>query len=71
MDKEREDLANFISMITQDKTPFMSSISKEKATTIYHEWQTDMLEGKNNSSKAWAVENNNTRSNKKIKRVIL
>ena len=43
MDKERKDLANFISLITQDKTPFMSSISEEEATTIYHEWQTDTL----------------------------
>ena len=37
---EREDLANFISMITRDETPFMSSIGKTKATAIYHEWQT-------------------------------
>ena len=43
MDKETRDLANFISLITQDKTPFMSSISKEEATTIYHEWETDLL----------------------------
>ena len=40
---QREDLANFISMITRDETPFMSSISKTKATAIYHEWQTDEL----------------------------
>ena len=33
----REDLANFISMITRDETPFMSSIGKTKATAIYHE----------------------------------
>ena len=39
----REDLANFISMITRDETPFMSSIGKTKATAIYHEWQTDEL----------------------------
>ena len=37
---QREDLANFISMITRDETPFMSSIGKTKATAIYHEWQT-------------------------------
>ena len=36
---QREDLANFISMITRDETPFMSSIGKTKATAIYHEWQ--------------------------------
>ena len=37
---QREDLANFISMITRDETPFMSSIGKTKATAIFHEWQT-------------------------------
>ena len=36
---QREDLANFISMITRDETPFMSTIGKTKATAIYHEWQ--------------------------------
>jgi hypothetical protein len=40
---EREDLANFISMISRDETPFMSSIGKTKATAIFHEWQTDEL----------------------------
>ena len=40
---EREDLANFISMITRDETPFMSSIGKTKANAILHEWQTDEL----------------------------
>ena len=43
MDKEREDLARFISMITNDETPFMSSISKEEAIAIYHEYYTDPL----------------------------
>ena len=46
---QREDLANFISMITRDETPFMSSIGKTKATAIYHEWQTDTLESPGNS----------------------
>jgi hypothetical protein len=41
---QREDLANFITMITRDETPFTSSIGKAKATAIYHEWQTDQLE---------------------------
>ena len=45
----REDLANFISMITRDETPFMSSIGKTKATNIYHEWQTDELNAPGNS----------------------
>lgn len=46
---QREDLANFITMITRDETPFMSSIGKAKATAIYHEWQTDTLEAPGNS----------------------
>ena len=46
---QREDLANFISMITRDETPFMSSIGKTKATAIYHEWQTDELNAPGNS----------------------
>ena len=46
---QREDLANFISMITRDETPFMSSIGKTKATAIYHEWQTDTLTPPGNS----------------------
>ena len=45
----REDLANFISMITRDETPFLSSIGKTKATAIYHEWQTDSLQAPGNS----------------------
>lgn len=40
---EKEDLANFISMVSRDETPFMSSIGKTKAKGIYHEWQTDEL----------------------------
>jgi hypothetical protein len=46
---QREDLANFITMITRDETPFMSSIGKAKATAIYHEWQTDTLEAPGSS----------------------
>ena len=46
---QKEDLANFISMITRDETPFMSSIGKTKATGIFHEWQTDELEAPGNS----------------------
>ena len=40
---EKEDLSNFISMVSRDETPFMSSIGKTKAKGIYHEWQTDEL----------------------------
>ena len=46
---QREDLANFISQITRDETPFMSSIGKTKATAIYHEWQTDELQAPGDS----------------------
>ena len=46
---QREDLASFISMITRDETPFMSSIGKTKATAIFHEWQTDELAAPGNS----------------------
>ncbi len=46
---EREDLANFISMITRDETPFLSSIGKTKSTAIFHEWQTDELTAPGNS----------------------
>lgn len=40
---EKEDLANFISMISREETPFLSSIGKSKSKSIYHEWQTDEL----------------------------
>lgn len=40
---EREDLADFISMISRDETPFLASIGKTKAKAILHEWQTDEL----------------------------
>jgi len=40
----REDLANYISNISRDLTPFMSSIGKSKATQTLHEWSTDTLE---------------------------
>lgn len=46
---ERENLANFISMITRDETPFMSDIGKTKAQGVYHEWQTDELVSPTNS----------------------
>jgi hypothetical protein len=46
---QREDLSNFISMITRDETPFLADIGKSKATAIYHEWQTDTLEAPGNS----------------------
>ncbi len=39
----REDLADFISMISPTKTPLMMLASKGKATGKTHEWQTDAL----------------------------
>lgn len=53
---QREDLANFISMITRDETPFMASIGKAKATQIYHEWQTDELNAPGDSRIAEGVD---------------
>lgn len=41
---QREDLANWISTISRDMTPFVSSIGKGKATATLHEWSTDTLE---------------------------
>lgn len=40
---ETEDLAKWISLISREDTPFMSSIGKTKASAIYHEWQIDEL----------------------------
>ena len=40
----REDLANYISNISRDMTPFLSSIGKSKASQTLHEWSTDTLE---------------------------
>ena len=40
---EREDIADIIYSISPTETPFMSGIGKNKATAVYHEWQTDAL----------------------------
>lgn len=40
---EKQDLADFISMISREETPFLSSIGKTKAKAVFHEWQTDEL----------------------------
>lgn len=40
----REDLSDIIYNISPTETPFMTSIAREKATAVYHEWQTDTLE---------------------------
>lgn len=40
----REDLANIIYDISPMDTPFLSQAAKSRATSVYHEWQTDALE---------------------------
>jgi hypothetical protein len=40
---QREDLSDVIYNISPTDTPFMSTIGKNKATAVYHEWQTDSL----------------------------
>jgi|TARA_R100000995_G_scaffold71941_1_gene40637 hypothetical protein len=40
---EREDLSDIIYSISPTDTPFMSNVGKNKATAVYHEWQTDAL----------------------------
>ena len=49
---KKEDLASFISMITRDETPFLSSIGTKKASGVFHEWQTDSLSAPVANSKA-------------------
>jgi len=39
----REDLSDIIHRVAPEKTPFISSIGKTKATNTYHEWQTETL----------------------------
>jgi hypothetical protein len=39
----REDLSDFISMISPTKTPFQTMIGTKSASGVYHEWQTDAL----------------------------
>ncbi|MFC7066094.1 SU10 major capsid protein [Brucella rhizosphaerae] len=39
----REDLGNYISMISPEKTPFKTEIGKSKATSTWHEFLTDEL----------------------------
>ena len=40
---EREDLADVIYDISPMDTPFMSNVSRGRATATFHEWQTDSL----------------------------
>lgn len=43
----REDLSDIIYNISPTETPFMTGIAREKATAVFHEWQTDVLEPPN------------------------
>jgi hypothetical protein len=49
---QREDLSDVIYNISPTETPFMSSVGKNKATAILHEWQTDSLASVNTSNAA-------------------
>lgn len=40
----REDLFDKIYNVAPDETPFLSAVSKLKASNVYHEWQTDTLD---------------------------
>jgi|SRR5215471_10104544 len=46
----REDLSDIIYNISPTETPFMTAIAREKATAVYHEWQTDALEAVNTAN---------------------
>jgi hypothetical protein len=46
----REDLSDIIYNISPTETPFMTAIAREKATAVYHEWQTDALETPNTAN---------------------
>ena len=48
----REDLANAISMISPEKTPFRTEIGKTKATATRHEWLSDELSAANKDNAA-------------------
>ena len=39
----REDLADYITMISPEETPFFTKSGKATARNTYHEWQTDAL----------------------------
>lgn len=40
----REDLTDILTNITPTETPFISSVGRTSAQSIYHEWQTDTLD---------------------------
>lgn len=48
----REDLADVISNISPEKTPFKTEIGKSKASNTYHEWMRDELAAPNKNNAA-------------------
>jgi hypothetical protein len=53
---ERESLSDYISMISRDDTPFLTSIGKTKAKSVLHEWQTDELDAPGSNARAEGVD---------------
>lgn len=47
----REDLSDRIAELFPDETPFQRAIGKEKASQVFHEWQTDSLTAANHDNK--------------------
>ena len=47
----REDLSDRIAELFPDETPFQRAIGKEKASQVFHEWQTDALAPANHDNK--------------------
>jgi hypothetical protein len=47
----REDLSDRIAELFPDETPFQRAIGKEKASQVFHEWQTDALAAANHDNK--------------------
>jgi len=56
----REDLADIIYDISPMDTPFLSGVAKNRASNVYHEWQTDSLEAAATNTQ---IEGNDTVAN--------
>ena len=52
----REDLQNFITLTSADKTPFLSMLKTGKATNARHEWATQSLAAPNATSQSTSFE---------------
>jgi hypothetical protein len=46
----REDLSDFIYMVSPTDTPFMSNVGRGSADAVLHEWQTDALAAPNGAN---------------------